>query len=99
MFNLFDFRALLALIALTLGYFYFKNRKSRQLLAKIPSPKGWPIIGNLNLFIGSDKPTTQNAFNVFKNLCNQYDNEGIFKFTVAGKTTVVLFKPETIEGL
>src|SRR5689334_20036371 len=94
-----DFRLVFTLLVLLIGYLYFKNRKSRHLLSKIPGPKGWPLLGNIDLFLGSKLPATQHAFNVFDDLCKQYYNEGIFKLTFGHKPIVILFKPETIEKL
>lgn len=90
---------IISLCLVVLYYFRFINTRASRLLAALPGPKPWPLIGNYNLLIDDFKYKPQMMYRLLNQLSKQYANEGIFKLQLGLKTLVVLISPDYAEQL
>lgn len=74
---------LLAVLVLLFVIWYNYNDKEKHgLIAKIPGPKGYPLIGNLDLFWRQNVPLTEAIFKVTSQLYEEYSHHGESKDAV-----------------
>ena len=77
---------IVAIISVTIVYFYLKTRRSRNLIAKLPTADGKiPIIGNLLQLKHHSKDLATVFYETLQHNADKFVNERIYAFHMGKK--------------
>lgn len=85
-------------VILFLRWYFDRDRRD---IARLPGPKPWPLIGNVNLMWskGPGNTVLDNVVPLYHELSKQFFQHGFFAFYFGSRPMVMIFKPEVAEAL
>src|SRR4051794_32222013 len=75
-------------------FWWINYSRKQKIYDKLPGPRPWPIIGNMDILFSREKSAGQAMHDNGHYFADLYRNEGLFCLFVGPKPIVYLFSPE-----